>query len=93
MSEQEQVLITEEEGRVAQLRTVLEGQHAIHGMMARVFDRLGGEDFVYEWAQDNPGRFIGMFVKATPTLAPLQGMQGDIQLTVNNHLVSTSLDD
>lgn len=88
----EQVLVSAEE-QVTQLRSILENQHAIHGMFGRVFERLGGEDFLYEWGVDNPGRYITLMCKMTPGLAPLQGMQGDINLTVNQNLISTSLDD
>ena len=85
---------------VAQLRSVLEGQHAIHGIFGRVLEKLEnksmqetGNGFVYNWAEENPGRFINLICKMTPSLQPLSGMQGDITLTINNNLIQTSLDD
>ena len=88
------------EDHIAQLRTVLEGQHAIHGIFGRTLEQLErkaidetGNGFVYNWAEENPGRFITLLVKMTPNLAPLQGMQGDINLTVNNNLITTALDE
>ena len=93
MGEQTLLIADDTIYQLEQVKQALSAQHAIHGMMGRVFERLGGEDFMYEWALDNPGRFLGMLVKATPGLAPTQGMQGDINLTVNQNLISTSLDD
>ena len=87
-----QVLVTEEDNRVQAVRTALEGQHAIHGMFGSVFERLGGEEFLYEWALDNPGRFLGMLTRMTPGLAPTTGMQGDVHLHVHQSLGPTALD-
>ena len=36
------------------------------GMFDRVFTRLGGEDFVVEWAKDNPTQFMQMMVALNP---------------------------
>ncbi len=71
---------------------VLSSQHALHGMFGRVFERLGGEDFLYEWAEDNPGRFLSMMTRMTPGLAPTQGLGGDVQLHVHATLAPTQLD-
>lgn len=90
-------LITEEgtllDDRVAKVRTALEGQHAIHGIFGSVFQRLGGEDFLYDWAEENPGRFITLLTKMTPGLAPTQGFQGDLNLHIHHSLGTTALDD
>ena len=91
MSEAE-LILADEEPQLEQIKQALSAQHAIHGMMGRVFERLGGEDFMFEWAQDNPGRFLGMLVKATPGLAPTQGLQGDVHLHVHNTLGPSELD-
>ena len=86
-------LVEREESAVTQFKEVMQQQHVMHGMFSRVFERLGGEDFLYEWGEENPGRFITLMCKMTPNLAPLQGMQGDVNLTVNNNLISTALDE
>lgn len=79
--------------KIELIKEVMRGQHAIHGVFADVFDRLGGEDFLYEWALDNPGRFLQLFVKMTPNLMPQQGVQGDVHLHVHPVLGRTELDD
>ncbi len=87
------IVATEESTSVAQIKAALAGQHAIHGMLGRVFERLGGEDFMFEWAQNNPGRFLNMMVKATPSIAPTEGLVGDVHLHVHQSLVPTKLDE
>ncbi len=77
---------------VSDVRQALSAQHAIHGMFGSVFERLGGEEFLLEWAQDNPGRFLGMLTRMTPGLAPTTGLQGDIELHVHATLAPTELD-
>jgi hypothetical protein len=74
------------------LASALGAQHAMHGLFGNVFMRLGGEDFVYEWARDNPGRFITLLTKMTPGLMPTSGVQGDVHLHVHQTLVPTELD-
>ncbi len=75
------------------LATTLEQQHPFHGMLGRVFDRVGGEDRVVEWADENFGSYMRMMVAVTPSVAPTQGMQGEVHLTINNNLVMTALDE
>ena len=79
--------------RVRKVRTALEGQHAIHGILGSVFERLGGEDFIYEWAKDHEGAFIKMLVGATPGMAPTTGFQGDVTLHIHQSLGVSALDD
>ena len=85
---------------VGQIRNAFDRQHAIHGVMGHVFQQLEeesiretGSGFVLNWARDNPGRFINLICRMTPTIAPMTGMQGDVNLTVNHTLISTALDD
>jgi hypothetical protein len=75
-----------------QVRELLANQHVLHGMFGRVFERLGGEDFLMEWAEDNPGRFLSMLVKMTPTVQPTTGHVGDVHLHVHHSLAPTELD-
>jgi hypothetical protein len=76
----------------AQVRELLANQHVLHGMFGRVFERMGGEEFLLDWAQDNPGRFLSMLVKMTPTVQPTTGVQGDVHLHVHHSLAPTELD-
>jgi len=89
-------LITEDgevlDNRVQKIKTALEGQHAIHGIFGSVFERLGGEEFLFEWAEEYPGRFITLLTKMTPGLTPTPGFQGDLHLHIHESLTSTELD-
>lgn len=82
-----------EDDHVKAIKAALGAQHALHGMFADVLHDLGGKDFVLNWAKENPGRYLNLLVKMTPNLIPTSGMQGDINLTVNNALLPTALDD
>jgi hypothetical protein len=75
------------------LVTVLHSQHALMGIWGNVFDRLGGEQFLFEWAQDNPTKYLTMLTRMVPTLAPSQGIQGDINIRISNDLPRGALDD
>ena len=55
---------------LAQIKAALSAQHAVHGMFADVLEDLGGEQFIRDWAEQNPSRFITLFVKMTPNLMP-----------------------
>jgi len=76
----------------SEVRGILESQHAIHGAFGRIYDRLGGEDFLLEWANENRGKFISLLVSMAPGVAPTSGQTGDINIQINNNLVPTSLD-
>lgn len=78
--------------RVDRVRQALEGQHAIHGIVGAVFERCGGEDFMYEWAVDHPGQFIKLLCSMTPGMAPTQGLQGDVVLHIHQSLGTSELD-
>jgi hypothetical protein len=74
------------------VKEVLHSQHAIMGIFGNVFERLGGEQFLYEWAEDNPTKFITLMTKMVPTLQPSQGLQGDVRITVHPALGASPLD-
>ena len=74
------------------VKEVLHSQHAIMGIFGNVFERLGGEQFLLEWAQDNPTKFITLMTKMVPTLQPTSGLQGDVKLLVHPTLVPSELD-
>ena len=63
--------LTTKEGRMEAVKSQLSSQNALHSMFANVLDRMGGEDFLNEWAEDNPTRFLNLMVKMTPGLMPL----------------------
>ena len=74
------------------IRQQLETQHPIHGMLGRVYERVGGEDMVVEWAEENPGAFIRLFIGTTPSMQPMNHVQGDVHLHVHHALAPTELD-
>jgi len=90
MSDQELVL---EQNDTQRLVDVLRSQHALMGIYGNVFERLGGEQFLYEWAGDNPSKFLSMIVKMVPNIAPTQGIVGDINIRISSDLPRTALDD
>tara|TARA_R110000744_G_scaffold53041_1_gene113454 strand:+ start:202 stop:492 length:291 start_codon:yes stop_codon:yes gene_type:complete len=72
---------------------VLRSQHALMGIYGNVFERLGGEQFLYEWAEDNPSKYLTQLVKMVPTLAPTAGLQGEINIRISADLPRSVLDD
>ena len=70
----------------------LGGQHAVHAMLGRVFERMGGEDFLLEWALENPGKFITLLTRCTPNMTPVNAISGDVNLVVHQALAPTDLD-
>lgn len=67
-------------------------QHPIHGVFAEVFDQLGGTDFLYGWAAENPTQFIGMLSRMTPALQPNANAGGAVAVTVNTAIIPGELD-
>ena len=80
------------DGLSREVTHALENQHAIHGLFGRVFERMGGEEFLFQWAQENPSRFLTLLTKMTPTLTPMSGIQGDVNVHVHQSLIPTQLD-
>ncbi len=66
------------------LKTKMAGQHPFHERLADVYERMGGDDALQEWAEDNPGAFYNMMMKASP---PPQTNQkgGGLSLTLALH--------
>jgi hypothetical protein len=82
----------EPKDNVVSIATALANQHPIHGAFGRVFERLGGEEFLYNWGLENPTKFIMLMTKMTPSMAPTQGLQGNVNLHVHASLMPTELD-
>lgn len=90
MPEQEIML---DESDTRKLVDVLHSQHALMGIFGNVFERLGGEQFIYEWAQDNPTKYITLLANMVPNLAPTKGIQGPITIRISSDLPRSALDD
>jgi hypothetical protein len=78
--------------RARRLRKGFEAQSPLDGIMANVFNEIGGEKRLIEWADENYGTFIKMMVKLRPNVAPSSGHTGDIKISFNSNLVPTELD-
>lgn len=51
-----------------------------------VFDRLGGEDHMVEWATENPNQFYNIYAKLMPTqseLGTIEGQESPLNVTLN----------
>jgi hypothetical protein len=79
--------------QVSDLYTQLVAQNPLHGMFARTFERLGGEGFLFDWAAKNPTKFLTLMQKMTAPLMPTSGVQGDVNIQINNNLQPTKLDE
>ena len=66
---------------------------ALPRIFAEVFEQVGGIAYVKEVAEDQPKFYLTLLSKMQPGLMPRHGMQGDISITINNHLTKTALDD
>jgi len=75
----------------ATIAETLKNQHSLHGLMGEVFEELGGKDYLLEWAEDNPDKFIPMLLKLAPPAIP-KGQQGSIHLHVHSDLQPGALD-
>jgi hypothetical protein len=48
------------------LRQKMAGQHPFHESLANVYEQMGGDDALLEWAEENPGQFFNLMMKASP---------------------------
>jgi hypothetical protein len=68
-------------------------QHPIHGIVGEVFAELGGKQWLFEWAEENPSKFVGLLKSSIPSINPMQGRQGDLVIRIESSLTRTNLDD
>ena len=52
--------------RAVALREKMASQHPFHADLATVYERMGGTDALLEWAEDEPGKFFELMMKASP---------------------------
>jgi hypothetical protein len=79
--------------QVSDLYTQLVAQNPLHGIFARVFDRAGGEEYLLDFAIKQPAKYLSLMVKMTAPLMPTSGVQGDVNIQINNNLQPTKLDE
>jgi len=79
-------------GRGSRLSTTFEAQSPFDGIMANVFNDMGGEKALLKWAKDNPGTFYKLMVQLRPKVAPSSGHNGEVVISINNHLQPSALD-
>jgi hypothetical protein len=70
----------------------LEGQHPFFAALGRTYDRLGGDELLYEWGLENPGGFIKLMMATAPSVQPVTSIAGDVVLHVHPSLAPTALD-
>jgi len=83
---------TEKSEKDIRLHSEFEGYGAIPSLAVRVFERIGGEDAMVEYAEENRGWFYTHFLKMRPNVAPISGIQGEVNIVINNGLSRTALD-
>lgn len=66
------------------LRDRMANQHPFHERLALVYEQMGGDQALLDWAVENPSRFYEMMMKASP---PPQGAKGGggLNLTLALH--------
>lgn len=70
--------------RAIKLREKMAAQHPFHADMAEAYERMGGIEALQEWAEDNPGKFFELMMKAAPP--PQQTPKGGgLSLTLALH--------
>lgn len=79
-------------GRGKALRSTFEAQSPFDGIMANVFNDMGGEKRLLKWAKENEGTFYKMMIKLRPNVAPSSGHNGEVVISINNHLQPSPLD-
>ena len=78
------------------IKATFGGQHSLHGMFAASLERVGGQDFIDEFARNNPTTFMEMLLRLAPPPAPAGGSGGGnaprLELHVHPGLVAGPLD-
>jgi len=74
------------------LPAILEDQHVIHGIFGRVFEAIGGEEHLEDWARENPTAFYQHFVKMAPAPQKQDSIHA-IAIQVHASLGPTKLDE
>ena len=68
------------------VRNTFGGQHSLHGMFANTLEQVGGQDFINEWARNNPTLFMEMLLKLAPPPTPAgSGGGGSNRLELHIH--------
>ena len=80
------------EGRMLAVKKQLAAQNPIHSIFANVLEKMGGEPFIQEWAEDNPTAFVKTLVGMAPGLVPTASLTGDINIRIHNDLGASPLD-
>lgn len=86
------LLSIHEGDHILALRAALEQHHPMAGMFGAVFADLGGEQFLREWGDANPGAFIRLMVGMMPAVAPTSSKSGELTVNINTALGRTDLD-
>jgi len=68
------------------LRERMAAQHPFHEQLADAYEAIGGVEALQEWAEDNPGEFFRMMMKASPPpMQTAKGGAGGMTLNLSLH--------
>ena len=72
----------------------LQSQSPLHGAMGRVYQRLGGEEALMDWAEENYGEFLKIMIKLAPPPQekPGGGNTGSVTINLPEGLGPSALD-
>lgn len=68
-----------------------ESQHPLHGMFMRAIRDEGGYELFRAYVRENPGAAIRLASTLTPSIAPIQGIQGEVVLHIHASLGGAAL--
>ncbi len=60
----------------ATIREAFSNQHPLHRMLGEALERLGGIDFVVDWAEENPTDFMRIMLLLAPPPGAVTGGGG-----------------
>jgi hypothetical protein len=67
--------------------------HPLHRAFAKVWEELGGGDFLRDWAEDHPTEFVNVMLRLTPAPnTPLGAKENSMHLHVHPGLQAGPLD-
>lgn len=68
------------------LRERMASQHPFHEQLAEAYEAIGGVTALQEWAEDHPGDFFRMMMKASPPpMQTAKGGAGGMTLNLSLH--------
>lgn len=72
----------------------MELQHPLHAHFAQAYENLGGLQYLEDFAEENPGQFLTMFLRLAPLPQQKGGgsTSGNVQVHIHPALAAGPLD-